>query len=551
MVSMALPDGASFVWQTDQYPILDWLQKELRQYKGTVIAHHAKFDWLMLKASWCEFDPAIMDCTITRAVLINEHLYDYSLETLLKIYTNMEKLDPNEVGWEEYARQDAIGVLGLWEVQEKEIHEQGIRQIANFERSVFPAICEANARGIRVDLDAAQRAMEDLSPIINEKQIAINKLAGWEFNVNSSPQIKKFFEPWVSNGDWFVGNELIGTAKSGGPSLTAEFLRELSHPMANLIIEQRSLLKTRNTFLAKHILEHAVNDKVYPTINQNRSETGGTVTGRLSYVDPAMQQIPSRNKEVAAIVKSCFLPDEDEIWADYDMASFEVRIFAHLSNNRSIIEAYAKDENLDFHQAVADLTGLVRNATYAGQPNAKQLDLSMIFNQGRGATAKKMGMPWSWDTFITKSGNEVRYMKPGPEAVAIIDQYHRMLPGVKDLADGCKMVAESRGYVHTQHGRRLRFINGRKSYKASGLLIQATSADINKEMWKIIREHGYKLILNTHDSYGLSLPLGVNPREISNELQGSIRQAVPWVRVPLVLELSGAGNNWWDAIKEG
>jgi DNA polymerase I-like protein with 3'-5' exonuclease and polymerase domains len=130
-----------------------------------------------------------------------------------------------------------------------------------------------------------------------------------------------------------VGRELVGTADSGGPSLKAEFLRELDHPAAKLIEEVRSLLKTRDTFLAKHILEHAVGDQVYPTINQTKGEDGGTGTGRLSYTDPAMQQIPSRNKKIAAIVKPCFLPDEGDVWIDLDQASFEVRMTGRSFSN--------------------------------------------------------------------------------------------------------------------------------------------------------------------------------------------------------------------------
>jgi hypothetical protein len=204
---------------------------------------------------------------------------------------------------------------------------------------------------------------------------------------------------------------------------------------------------------------------------------------------------------------------------------------------------------LDFHKAVADLTGLVRDAEYSGQPNSKQLNLSMIFNQGKGATAKKMGMAWEWDTFENDYGQIIRYMKAGPEAQAVIETYHRMLPGVQKLAKGCKAKAEERGYIKTEHGRHLRFPGKYKSYKASGLLIQATSADINKEMWKLIDERGDKLILNTHDSYGLSMLIGTDGKKVAQELQEAMKEKVPYLRVPLVLELNGVGNNWWEALQ--
>ena len=167
-----------------------------------------------------------------------------------------------------------------------------------------------------------------------------------------------------------------------------------------------------------------------------------------------MQQIPSRNKKVAAIVKPCFLPDEGQVWVDADMASFEVRVFAHLINNEEIINAYRLEPDLDLHQFVAGLTNLVRNATYSGEPNAKQLNLSMIFNSGNGAIANKMGMPWDWASFLPRGKkdipeNYITYKKAGIEAERIIAKYHRRIPGVKKLADGCKRKAESRGYIYT------------------------------------------------------------------------------------------------------
>src|SRR5690606_10812246 len=320
------------------------------------------------------------------------------------------------------------------------------------------------------------------------------------------------------------------------------------HPAAKIILELRSMIKTRDTFLVGHVLESAHNGRVYPTINQTKGDEGGTGTGRLSYVAPALQQIPDRNKKVAEVVKRVFLPDEGHNWVDCDKASFEVRIFAHLVGTPDIVQAYIDNPETDFHQYVADLTGLVRNATYSGQPNAKQLNLSMIFNQGKGTTAEELGMPWTWESFVPAgSDKEIVYKKAGPEAEAIINAYHKRLPGVKKLADGCKATAERRGYIFTRYGRHLRFPGGYKSYKASGLLIQGTAADENKMTWLMIDEAlkgtGGRMLLNTHDSYSLSLPEGEEEK-----IARLVKQAVEQdrgLRVPLILEVSHPGVNWW------
>ncbi len=135
-------------------------------------------------------------------------------------------------------------------------------------------------------------------------------------------------------------------------------------------------------------------------------------------------------------MKQVFLPDEGHSWVDTDKSSFEVRIFGHLVGTKDIVQTFIDDPETDFHQYVADLTGLVRNATYSGQPNAKQLNLSMIFNQGNGTTAEKMEMPWTWESFVPKDsidGDEVVYKKAGHEAMAVINKYHEKLPGVQKL----------------------------------------------------------------------------------------------------------------------
>jgi DNA polymerase I-like protein with 3'-5' exonuclease and polymerase domains len=317
-------------------------------------------------------------------------------------------------------------------------------------------------------------------------------------------------------------------------------------------MEIRSALKTRDTFLAKHVLEHAVGDRVYPTINQTAGERGGTRTGRLSYVDPAMQQIPSRDKATAAIVKPCFLPDEGQVWLDYDLNSFEVRIFAALAGvyNDYLVNVYRDNPRLDFHQWVADLTGLVRNAEYGGQPNAKQLNLSMIFSQGAGATAAKMGMRTTSDEFEDEWGTKIQYQRAGDDAYRIIDEYHSKIRGVRELAQKARSVAERRGYIRTRYGRHVRFPRKYKSYKASGLLIQATSADINKENWMLIPQalsgRG-RMVLNTHDSYSLS----VDPDKLGY-VMNDIKEVVEreFLGIPLLLDYNGVGRNWWSALKD-
>ena len=573
-VSISLPDGRDFYWDIKEYDVLNWLRVELPRYRGTIIMHNAPFDVKMFDNSLVRVPLDRVEDTVIRASLIDEHLHSYHLDGLGKKYLGVGKVDtiyqdladmfggmatrnvqmpnlhmaPSSLTGP-YAKQDTRLTLDLYDWQTQEINKQGIQSVVTFEKDKIPTFLRLNMRGIRVDLDTTERAMALITPEINNLQKRLDELAGYKVNVNSSPQIKALMKPTKIDNMWVAKDgAIIGTTDSGGPSLKAEFLRGMTCPEASLILDIRSMLKTRDTFLAKHILEHAVGGRVYPSVNQSKNEYGGTGTGRLSYTDPALQQIPSRNKGVAAMVKPCFLPEEGQVWLDADESSFEVRVFAHLVGNRRVIQAYEDDRNMDFHQFVADLTGLVRNATYGGQPNAKQLNLSMIFNSGNGAIADTMGMDWEWSSFTDKKGKTITYKKAGSEAIKVIDNYHRALPGVRELANRAKAVALSRGYIRTYTGRRLRFPRGHKAYKASGLLIQSTSAELNKENLVMIEEElgeDGTLLLNTHDSYSMSvepdwaIPWGRVKKRLENR---------PNIKVPLVLELSGVGDNWWNAI---
>ncbi len=574
--SIAVPGGDSWYFDFRRQPkAIEWLNDSLAGLPSDIriICHNAPFDACMSAVAGIHIPLHLLDDTVVRACLINEHEASkfpwnkhkkpggYSLDYLCRKYIGRGKLEIDieriaDLPYEEakvYAVEDAILALLLWEWQEIQIKDQNLFKIEKLERKCMPIIIHSQMQGIKVDLDATEQAMVAMTPHIDSMKGELSKCAGWDFNVNSGPQIIKLFDPTRIGNTWRVGPIKIGETDKGGPSFRKEYLEVLAEhdPRARMVTDIRSALKTRDTFLAKHILEHAIGDRVYPTINQTVRETGGTKWGRLSYVEPAMQQIPNRDKVTASIVKPCFLPDDGQVWLDYDLASFEVRVFAALVGmyNKYLVRLYQEDPRLDFHAMVGKLTGLKRDAEYSGEPNAKQLNLSMIFSQGAGATAQKMGMETEDAQFKDEWGDVIRYQRAGDDALRIIDRYHAKVRGVRKLARQARTVSETRGYLRTKYGRHLRFPKRYKSYKASGILIQATSADINKENWVLIDEaiDGMgRIVLNTHDSYSMSVDI-----EYLSQVQSNVVGAVerPFLGVPLLLDLNGIGWNWWAALK--
>lgn len=585
--SISTPDNKDWYFDIREQPeAWEWFGDSVRRCEGRIICHNAAFDYHVSKATHVSIPTRLLDDTVIRACLIDEHHFSYELDALGLQYLGRKKVDivpaladlfggrrTKNVQMRnlprapvplvaEYGIGDSRLTLDLWEWQRDEIIRQdqsegpALSDIVEFERKLTPILLKSEERGVRVDTMAAEKAAVGLTEQIEPLQWQLNQIALRETNVNSQDDMHALFRPKYNESlrrwEALDGTPLPSTP-GGKASLAAEALLAMANKPSKLVLEIRKLLKLRDTFINGHVLGYEVNGRIHPRIHQTKGPDGGTGTGRFSYTEPALQQIPARDKEVSKVIRPIFLPDEGCSWVDGDMASFEVRAFAHLVNNPIVIKEYREDPHLDLHRYVAELTNLPRNKPPEGGANAKQLNLSAIFNSGNGAIAEQMGLPWEWDRFLPKDRfdspeNYIVYKRAGPEAKNIIDTYHRRLPGIREFASSAKERAEERGYVFTKAGRRLRFPRGFRSYKASGLIIQATAADWNKQNWMIIDElldGDGRLLLNTHDSYGLSLPEGQEEKlakRVKNGIEEQQRS-----RVPLILEFNRPGANWWDS----
>ena len=145
-----------------------------------------------------------------------------------------------------------------------------------------------------------------------------------------------------------------------------------------MIVQAREINKARTTFIDT-IFRHSSHSRIHANINQMRGDTGGTVTGRFSYSNPNLQQIPARNKEIGPLIRSIFVPDEGCTWGSFDYSQQEPRVLVHFASLTSgglkgadqVIESY-KTEDPDFHQAVADMAGIDRST-------AKTINLGMMY----------------------------------------------------------------------------------------------------------------------------------------------------------------------------
>lgn len=588
-VAVSTPDDMDYYFDVREYPrVVEWLTDEAPKIVNTV-NHNIDFDLHMLKNEGINFDLSRVECTMIRAALIDEHLKSYALDYVAKKYLGVGKDDtiyaklasmfggaatrnvqmknisraPSSIVGP-YAMTDTRTALNLWLYQEKELDRQGLRKVESLEKRLFPHVFDMERRGIRVDVSLAEQTMERITVEIDKIRRDLDDMAGFPVNPNPSGSIQKLFKPkWIKDNDdpnkgkWVVRDgTVIPSTDAGKPSIGAEQLRSMKDPAAALILRCRKLMKVRDTFLAKHVLEHQVNGYVHPNINQVRGDTGGdgdegTRTGRLSYTRPALQQIPARDKEIAAIIRPVFKPDKGQSWSYGDLDQHEFRVFAHYTNSKTLIEAYRANPDMDIHQAVADMTGLPRSASYSGQANAKQMNLAMVFNMGGGALAEKMGLPYTIEKTVI-AGREVEYKAPGDEAQEVIARYFAAVPGVKELAKQAKSVATSRGYIRTLMGRHLRFPGKQFTHKASGLLYQGTSADLNKiyicETCEYFKSElpAARLLLNIHDELNISIPVNSSTISHLNKIK-EIVQNKPELRVPIRIDFSMPCSDWWEA----
>jgi DNA polymerase I-like protein with 3'-5' exonuclease and polymerase domains len=537
------------------------------------------FDCLFLREAGFNVKLDRVDCTVVRAALIDESLLSYSLDSLSKKYLSEYKDTdiyqelaaifgggananaqaknfpdaPIEL-MARYAKQDTRVTLKLWEWQEREIRRQELHKVVDLECRLFEVILDMERRGVRVDTDQALMAVDTMTDKIDEMQDYLNNMAGFPVNPNPSNSIKQLFQPIIQrNGTWkLIDGTIVESTPGGKAQINSDVLRIMTHPAAKSILSLRKMLKTRDTFLLGHILGNHHNGIIHCNYNQTKSMDGngtnGTGTGRISVNAPALQQIHKRDTEIASIVRSLFLPDKDQIWVCNDYSQADFRVMAHYVNDPGINARYTEDPDTDFHGVVADMTGLPRSPRFAGDPSAKQTNLSLTFGQGMGSFAKELGLP-----FTERTSGGHTYLKAGEEAEAIFSKYHTGIPGIKLMLDNASKLARIRGYVTTIMGRKIRFPNGYKAYKAGGLIFQGTAADILKvkmiEIHNLLKGTDARLMLTIHDEYAISCPTYQSELlpEITNCLENFTDCDIK-LRVPF-RSTQGSGPTWWDACK--
>ena len=535
---------------------LQWLQ-DVCKINRDYIFHNAPYDVGWLLAEGVRIHGRIVD-TMVVAPLLDENRFSYSLNAIGRDYlqerksekelreaaeafgvnpkSEMYKLPAAHVG--KYAEQDAALTLKLWKHFQALIVKEDIQDIFDLELRVLNTIIPMRERGVRVDLEKAELIKKDLESREEHLLDQILAQSGVAVEIWAAESVAKVFDA--------LGLTYSKTEKTGAPSFTKGFLANHPHEVAQMIVQAREYQKARSTFVDT-ILKHQVNGRIHAELHPLRSDGGGTVTGRFSYSNPNLQQIPARHGEIGPMIRSLFLPEEGALWGAFDYSSQEPRIVVHyakLMGFRGALDfaqQYNIDARTDFHQMAADIVGVPRK-------QAKDINLGLFYGMGSKKLAASLGLEFE-------------------DAQELFATYHDKVPFVRELSEYTTNRASNRGVIRTLLGRRCRFdkwepnkygswkpltyqeayaehgpaIKRAFTYKALNKLIQGSAADQTKAAMVALADEGILPMIQVHDELDISVESEEQAKRITEIMETCVD-----LEVPSVVDAE-FGPNWGEA----
>jgi len=514
--------------------------RTILNYPSTKIFHNAMYDVCFIRAAGLKINGKIVD-TMIAGSLVDENRFRYDLCSLGRDYVGIGKneavlkesakewgIDPKSEMYKlpamyvgEYAEQDAVLTLKLWQEMKKEILIEEISSIFELETELFPCLVDMRFLGVRVDVTAAHQLKKELTKKEESLLHQVKKETGIDTQIWAARSIAQVFEK--------LNLPFDRTEKTSAPSFTKNFLQNHPHPLVKQIAQAREINKAHTTFIDT-ILKHQHKGRIHADINQLRSDNGGTVTGRFSYSNPNLQQIPARNKDLGPMIRSLFIPEEKHTWGCFDYSQQEPRLVVHyaaldnLYGVSDVIEAY-KDGEADFHQIVAEMADIPRS-------QAKTINLGLFYGMGKNKLMAELGI------------NE-------DKAKDLFKQYHNRVPFVKTLMDSVMRKAADNGRIRTWLGRRCRFnlwepnqygihkalphdaalaehgpgIRRAFTYKALNKLIQGSAADMTKKAMVELHKEGITPHIQVHDE--LDISVNGNADKIKEIMESAVDLEVP------------------------
>ncbi|HAB68458.1 MAG TPA: DNA polymerase I [Gammaproteobacteria bacterium] len=533
--------------QLDMTSVLFALSDLFADRDLTMVGHNLKYDLTILETVGLLPQCRLADTMLMSYVLdaaAGRHDMDSLAKRLLGVETTSyedvcgkgaKQIRFDEVALESashYASEDADITLRLYNQFVERLNQvpslQSIYQ--ELELPVMQILREMENHGALLDVDILNAQSVTLGVRLEQLESEAQALAGRPFNLASPKQLQEILFDELQL-------PVLKKTPKGAPSTNEEVLQELAldYPLPKLLIEHRSLSKLKGTYTDRLPGDcDPADGRVHTSFHQ-----AVTSTGRLSSSDPNLQNIPIRTEEGRRIRKAFIAPDGWSVMAA-DYSQIELRIMAHLSGDKSLVDAFARGD--DIHRATAaevfDLEPMF--VTDEQRRRAKAINFGLIYGMSAFGLARQLGIERA-------------------EAAAYIDRYFERYPGVRHYMDSTRAMAHEKGYVETVFGRRLtlpdihaRQVPVRQAAERAAINapMQGTAADIIKRA--MLRVHqalatsnlGCHLLLQVHDE----LVFEVRDRDLdpARQLIRLEMEAAAELSVPLVVDI-GSGESWFEA----
>ncbi len=534
--------------QLDRATVLAQLKPLLEDESAWKVGQNLKYDRGVLKNYDIELAGIKFD-TMLESYILNSVVGKHDMDSLAARWLNHKtvtfqeiagkgknQLTFNQIALEQashYAAEDADVTLQLhlkmWPELEKEAGPKKVFE--QIEMPLLTVISRIERNGVLIDQSILAQHSKELTARLAELELKAHELAGEPFNLSSTKQLQVIL---------FEKQGIKPTKKTpgGAPSTSEEVLAELAldYPLPKVILEHRGLSKLKSTYTDKlPLMINPISGRVHTSYHQ-----AVTATGRLSSADPNLQNIPVRNDEGRRI-RQAFVAAKGHRIVAADYSQIELRIMAHLSQDKGLLDAFAQGE--DIHRATAsEVFGVALDKVSGEQRrSAKAINFGLIYGMSAFGLSRQLNIG---------AGEAKKYM----------DLYFERYPGVLRYMENTRQLAASKGYVETLEGRRLwlpdiksgNAIRRKAAERAAiNAPMQGTAADIIKRAMIAVdnwleqqNDYAVRMIMQVHDELVFEVKAGA-VEEASQKIRALMEGSVQ-LDVPLLVEV-GVGDNWDEA----
>ena len=527
--------------------VVDNLGPIIEKNQDKAIGQNLKFDIPILARHGIKITKFLADTMLMSYVLNStatrhgmDRLADYYLNYTTTKYTDVTGTASKQISFSEvkldvasdYAAEDADITLRLYNVLAPMLKEKPNQEklLHDIEYPLVHVLSRVEQNGAKIDKKKLAKHSKELGLKIDDLSSQAYKIAGEEFNLDSPKQLLEIL---------YEKQKLPVLKKTpkGQPSTNEDTLKRLSeeYELPKIILQYRTLAKLKSTYTDSLInIENPKTERIHTSYQQ-----AVTSTGRLSSTEPNLQNIPIKTAEGRRI-REAFVPEKGNILISADYSQIELRIMAHLSNDKNLTHAF--NNNIDVHSSTAaEVFGVsIDDVSQDQRRSAKAINFGLMYGMSAFGLTRQLGIPRA-------------------EAQEYLDTYFARYTGVKDYMDNIKAKAKEDKFVETIMGRRLYLneinaANGLRRQAAERAAInaplQGSAADIIKKAMLDIDQlllnemQEVKMIMQVHDELVFECSEG-NAEDVMNKMKSTMEQTVE-LNIPLIVE-AAIGKNWNEA----